>query len=174
MLRRGEPLPGCLPAHTQRLADLIPCIACAARRLGSCALDRVEVPLKLRGGSQYFKRVCVSAVDQAIPRFPGGEILAHSVSGCLDGVHLSRPPDAAHIGDQPAGRTAHAHSLLRMSASATDVSVDPLSFEGSPCKRLGVQAFLRLNFDRRRNVGAAKSYNRLSIVGYWNRLPVPY
>jgi hypothetical protein len=73
----------------------------------------------------------------------------------------------------PAGRPA-AHTLLRMSASATDVSVDPLSFEGSPCKRLGVQAFLRLNFDRRRNVGAAKSYNRLSIVGYWNRLPVPY
>ncbi len=71
-------------------------------------------------------------------------------------------------------RAGLAHSLLGMSASATDVSVDPLSFEGSPCKRLGVQAFLRLNFDRRRNVGAAKSYNRLSIVGYWNRLPVPY
>jgi haloacetate dehalogenase len=53
-----------------------------------------------------------------------------------------------------------AHSLLRMSASATDVSVDPLSLRGSPCRRLEVQVLLRHNLTTRNGCDDALAPSR--------------
>jgi hypothetical protein len=105
------------------LADLIPCIAFAARRLGSCALHSVEIPLKLRCRAQNFEGIGVTPVDQTIPRLPGGEVSAHGIV-CLPGRHgwghgvLTRFPNDVRREPALSGITVRTDS--QRSSTATD------------------------------------------------------
>jgi hypothetical protein len=123
MLRSGEALPCCLPAHAEGVTDLIPGAARAASRIRSRALDRVEVALELRGCSEHFEGIGIATVDQSIPCLPRGKFLAHVCQGALTTLYVSRIPDT-NAGSQ----------TKTLSQDATFVSLPPEpAFPALPC-----------------------------------------
>ena len=82
---------------------------------------------------------------------------------------LDNPWQTPEPYDQPAAEPP-AHSLLRMLARASGVSVDPFSLRDSPCKVLEVQVLLRHNFDHAKRLRRRATASRWTCAVQWFEL----